>query len=138
MEDNIKLEMTLPKITDVELVAIAGLEKMGVFLGIPEEKISEARVAVIEAIINAFGHGGGDNPHVHVEIAMSREQLTILVRDHGKGFDPNDVQEPNIKEKIGSAYKRGWGLKLMESMSDDLIVESRPSGTKITIIKNLK
>ncbi len=62
MEDNIKLEMTLPKITDVELVAIAGLEKMGVFLGIPEEKISEARVAVIEAIINAFGHGGGRQP----------------------------------------------------------------------------
>jgi anti-sigma regulatory factor (Ser/Thr protein kinase) len=137
MEDNLKLEMKLPKITDVELIAVAGLEKMGVFLGIPDDKIGEARLVVIEAIINAFDHGGGDNPTVHVEFIMSREKLTILVTDQGKGFNPDDVEEPKIEDKLGSDYKRGWGLKLMESMSDDLIVESRESGTKITIIKNL-
>lgn len=137
MKDTLKLEMKLPKITDVELVAIVGLERMGVFLGIPDTKIGEAKVAVIEAIINAFEHGGNDNPNVHVEFIMSKEKLTILVTDWGKGFNPNDVKEPKIKDKIGSDYKRGWGLKLIESMSDDLIVESRPFGTKITIIKNL-
>jgi serine/threonine-protein kinase RsbW len=129
--------MILPKIPDVELVAVAGLEKMGVFFGIPDEKIREARIAVIEAIINGFDHGGGDAPTVHVEFIMSKEKLTILVTDQGKGFDPDDVEEPKITDKIGSEYKRGWGLKLMKSMSDDLIVESQPSGTKITIIKNL-
>ena len=137
MEDALTLEMKLPRITDIELVAIAGLEKMGVFLGIPDEKIGEARIAVIEAIINAFEHGGGDQPVVHVEFTMSKEKLTILVTDEGKGFNRDAVEEPKIENKIGSGHKRGWGLKLMESMSDDLIVESRPSGTRITIVKNL-
>jgi anti-sigma regulatory factor (Ser/Thr protein kinase) len=137
MEENLILEMKLPKISDIELVAVAGLEKMGVFFGIPEGKIGEAKVAVIEAIINAFEHGGGERANVHIEFIMSKEKLTILVTDEGKGFNPDEIEEPNIKDKIGSDYKRGWGLKLMESMSDDLIVESRESGTKITIIKNL-
>ena len=137
MNQNLKLEIELPKVPEIELVAIEGLERMGKHLGIPEDKIGEARLVVTEAIINALEHTGDANPSVNVEFEMTKEKLIILVADSGKGFNPDEVEEPDIKKKIEDRNKRGWGLKLMKSMSDDLIIESKPSGTKISIIKNL-
>jgi serine/threonine-protein kinase RsbW len=138
MDENIKLKMMLPKIPDIELVAIEGMDRMARHMGISEEKISEAHVLVTEAVINAFEHSGQKNPLVQVEFTMTQEKLTIFVRDFGKGFKPEDIEDPDIDKKLGSPHKRGWGLKLMESMSDDFKVDSNEKGTKITIIKNLQ
>jgi anti-sigma regulatory factor (Ser/Thr protein kinase) len=111
---------------------------MAKYIGITDEKIGEAHVLVTEAVINAFEHSGQKRPIVRVEFTMSPEKLVIFVRDYGKGFDPTAVEEPDIKKKLGSKHKRGWGLKLMESMSDDFMIESDEHGTKITITKNLQ
>jgi anti-sigma regulatory factor (Ser/Thr protein kinase) len=138
MDENIKLKITLPKIMNIELVAIEGLDHMAKYMGIPDDKIGEAHVLVTEAIINAFEHSGQKRPVVRVEFTMNQEKLIIFVRDYGKGFNPNDVEEPDIKKKMGSNHKRGWGLKLMESMSDDFQLESDENGTKITLTKNLQ
>ena len=78
------------------------------------------------------------NPKVRIEFTMTKETLVIFVRDYGKGFKPEDIEDPNIVEKLGAQNKRGWGLKLMRSMSDDLIIDSNSNGTKITITKHLK
>lgn len=137
MEDNIKLKMTLPDIPDIELVAVEGLDKMARHLGISDEKIGEARILVTEAIINAIEHSGKKNSEVDVEFTMSKKDLVIFVRDYGKGFKPETIEDPDIHKKMGSESKRGWGLKLMKSMSDDFLIESNDNGTKITLIKKL-
>lgn len=137
MKDAVSLKVSLPKIPDIELVAIEGLDRLAHHLGIAEEKIGEARVLVTEAIINALEHSGEKSPVVRVEFTMTKHDLIILVRDYGKGFQPSSVQDPSLRDKMESKSKRGWGLKLMKSMSDDFSIESGKHGTRITIKKLL-
>jgi anti-sigma regulatory factor (Ser/Thr protein kinase) len=137
MKDTVTMKMTLPSIPNIELVAIEGLERLAHHLGISDEKIGEAKILVTEAVINALEHTGEKNPTVRVEFTMTAKEIIIFVRDYGKGFEPASVEEPDIQSKIGATRKRGWGLKLMKSMSDDFHIQSNKNGTTITITKRL-
>jgi anti-sigma regulatory factor (Ser/Thr protein kinase) len=138
MTDAVTMKITLPKIPDIELVALEGLDRLARHLGIAEEKIGEARIIVTEAIINSLEHSGEKTPTVRVEFTMTTAELSVFVRDYGKGFEPSSVADPDIKDKLGSKNKRGWGLNLMKSLSDDFRIESGKNGTKITIKKLLR
>jgi anti-sigma regulatory factor (Ser/Thr protein kinase) len=137
MQGPVQLKMTLPKIPDIELVALEGLERLSRHLGIADEKIGEARIIVTEAIINAFEHGGEKNPAAQVEFTLTPKEVVIFVRDFGEGFEPSAVETPNIDAKLKASNKRGWGLNLMKSLSDDFHIESDSHGTRITIKKLL-
>jgi len=138
MPETITLHLTLPRIPDIELVAIEGLERLAKHLGIAEAKMGEAKIIVAEAVTNALEHAGDADPAVRVEFTMTTEEITIFVQDKGKGFDPASVEEPEVTAKLHSSYKRGWGLKLMKSLSDDFRIESGNQGTTIIIRKLLK
>jgi anti-sigma regulatory factor (Ser/Thr protein kinase) len=135
MNDSVALKMTLPKVPDIELVALAGLDHLAHHLGIPEESIGEAKLVVTEAIINGLEHTGDETPAVNVEFTMTTRELVVHVRDYGKGFDPSSVEDPELEKKLGTGHRRGWGLKVMRSLSDDFKIESGDTGTKITIKK---
>ncbi len=138
MDKRIKLEIKLPLVKDIELVALEGLELMGRHLEISENKIGEARILVTEGVINAIEHSENKSPFVDVHFIMNSDALVIIITDYGKGFNHTAVEDPDISKKLSSDNKRGWGLKLMKEMSDEFQIDSSEEGTKITLTKNLK
>lgn len=126
---------------DSELEACEYLDLFARKCGFSTETIDEMRLAFIEAIINAKEHAPKDMPDaekndIHVTLTHTGDNIEINIRDYGKGFDPSVVEKPDIRKKIKSSYKRGWGLMLMERLMDGAEITSMPpSGTLIHLVK---
>ena len=126
---------------DSELEACEYLDLFARKCGFSSETIDEMRLAFIEAIINAKEHAPKDMPEaekndIHVTLTHVDDNIEISIRDYGKGFDPSVVEKPDIRKKLKSSYKRGWGLMLMEKLMDGAEISSMPpTGTLIHLVK---
>ena len=132
---NPTVELTIPVLPDMELLATQTSAAVAKHMNLDEEKTAEINMALSEACINAFEHSGS-NSDIDIHFKISDDHLIIQVTDSGKGFDKSKVDIPNIEEKISSDHKRGWGLKLIEELMDTVQFESSEDGTTVTMTKN--
>ena len=65
------------------------------------------------------------------------ERLKIEITDNGVGFLPNEVEEPLIEEKLKASRKRGWGLKIIKGLMDEVQIESSGKGTTLSMSKSV-
>jgi serine/threonine-protein kinase RsbW len=94
------------------------------------------RLAIEEAIINAFKHGhAGLDPktpiHVHFEVTSSR--IFIAVEDQGSGFTPEDVPDPTLDENL--ERPSGRGLILMRAYMTRVDYNDRGNRVEMELIK---
>jgi serine/threonine-protein kinase RsbW len=77
--------------------------------GCVSEGVSDVEIALREALANAIIHGNHEDrrKHVHVTCSCEPEEVSIAVKDEGKGFDPNNLADPTAPENIGSIHGRG-------------------------------
>ena len=133
---NPTVELKLPIIENMELVATQTAEVVSKHMQLDNEKTSEISMALIEACINAFEHSKSKS-EIFIHFIISDESLTIKVIDKGKGFDSSKISIPNIDNKLGSdEKKRGWGIMLIKELMDSVNYESNEEGTTLTMIKN--
>ena len=83
---NPTVELKLPIIENMELVATQTAEVVSKHMQLDNEKTSEISMALIEACINAFEHSKSKS-EIFIHFIISDENLTIKVIDKGKGFD---------------------------------------------------
>ena len=129
------VELTIPVMPDMELLATQTSAAVAKHMNLDEEKTAEINMALSEACINAFEHSESKS-EIEIHFKISDDRLIIQVTDSGKGFDKSKVDIPNIEEKISSEYKRGWGLKLIEELMDKVKFDSSEDGTTVTMTKN--
>jgi anti-sigma regulatory factor (Ser/Thr protein kinase) len=67
---------------------------------------SDVEIALREALANAIIHGNHENPrkHVHVRCRCNPDELSIAVKDEGRGFDIDKMADPTVPESIGSVH----------------------------------
>ena len=130
------VELKLPILQNMELVATQTAEVVAKHMQLGDEKSGEISMALIEACINAFEHSQ-TNSEVFIHFLISENKLTIKVTDKGTGFDTGSVDIPSIESKLNTGErKRGWGVMLIKELMDSVSFESDHTGTTVTMVKN--
>ena len=84
---------------------------------------SDVEIALREALVNAIIHGNHESPrkHVHFRFRCNPDEVSIAVKDEGRGFDTNEMPDPTASENIGSVH--GRGIYLMKAFMDEVRFE---------------
>ncbi|HEV8268106.1 MAG TPA: ATP-binding protein [Thermoanaerobaculia bacterium] len=136
-----EVHLTIPVAPEMEIVATAVVSALGEWMKMQHDKIDEVKLAVVEACINAFEHSGTPDHKVEFSFRVAgngtdaESCLEVGVSDAGHGFDPGTRVEPQIAAKLKSPKKRGWGIKIIETLMDDVRIESGANGTTIVMKK---
>ncbi len=105
--------------------------------GCASEKLSDIEIAAFEALGNAVIHGNGRDANKRVHISCHCEpgkEMSIVIRDEGRGFDPDRVPDPTAAENLQSEH--GRGILLMKTFMDDVHYEA--GGTEVHMSKKLE
>jgi serine/threonine-protein kinase RsbW len=133
-----EVELALPMVPEVEIEASRTATVIADSIGMSPDRIDEVRMAVVEACINALEHSHAPDLEVYVTFQVLSEKLRIMVRDNGVGFSPDEQEEPTMAGKLKSARKRGWGLKIIRGLMDEVEIHSGPEGTTVVMSKKLR
>ena len=119
----VELERSLPS----EVAAISPfVDKLMLLIrkcGCVSEGENDIEIALREALANAIIHGNHEDPrkHIYVRCCCKPDEVSIAVKDEGRGFDINKVTDPTTPENIGSTH--GRGIYLMKELMDDVRFE---------------
>jgi serine/threonine-protein kinase RsbW len=141
MSEGVLREVTLalPMVPEMEIEASKTATAIAESIRMSPDRIDEVRMAVVEACINALEHSQASDREVFVTFQVvgetDPEKLRILVHDNGVGFAPDTVEEPTMESKIKAMRKRGWGLKIIRGLMDEVEIRSGDEGTTVVMSK---
>jgi serine/threonine-protein kinase RsbW len=132
-----EVTLALPMVPDMEIEASKTATAIAESMRMTPDRIDEVRMAVVEACINALEHSRAKDREIYVtfQVLGDAEKLRILVRDTGVGFSPGEIEEPSIDAKIKAINKRGWGLKIIRGLMDEVEIHSGSEGTTVVMSK---
>ena len=109
--------------------------------GLNEADVYAVELAVDEACSNIIEHAYGEENVGEIQCTCqeSRWALTIMLRAHGKPFDPTSIPQPDLSLPIERLKPGGAGLFLMRKMMDQVTFEfNSESGNTLTMTKRKK
>jgi serine/threonine-protein kinase RsbW len=99
-----------------------------------DEKLHNLLLSITEATTNAIIHANksDQNKMVKIEVIDSDDQLKIIVKDEGIGFNPGKVPNPTNPENL--LKDSGRGIYLMRIYMDEVRYNITPDGTETILI----
>jgi serine/threonine-protein kinase RsbW len=85
---------------------------------------ADIEMALHEALANAVIHGNGENSCKRIYVACRcylDGEVSITVRDEGRGFDSSKVLDPTFLENL--LFTHGRGIYLMKTLMDEVSFE---------------
>lgn len=99
-------------------------------VGFDDEDVGKIELACDEACTNVIKHAYSldrkNDQSLDIAIKLDYQKLTLVVTDHGKGFNPNSIKMPNMKEYLAELKVGGLGIYLMKTLMDEVDYEIKP------------
>ena len=125
-------EMVIPMGTDTELIAAHTVEQIARRIKFRPEAINQIKLALVEACINAAEHSLSPDRKIYQRFRVEDDRLVVTVAS--RGVVPATANGQN--GEAGS--RRGWGLKLIKSLMDEVEFERVDDGTQLRMTKYLR
>lgn len=132
LESN-EYEMVVPMGEDTELIAAQTVEEIAKRHHFAPKAINQIKTALVEACINAAEHSLSPDRKIYQKFAVEDDKIIITVSN--RGLRLADKKATEIAPDEG---RRGWGLKLMKNLMDEVKIERTDDGTRISMTKYLK
>ncbi len=108
-------------------------------IGMDDSEVYAVQLAVDEACSNIIEHayGGQNRGEIECSCAVNGEKLTVILRDHGKPFDPASIAAPDLSSGLKERQVGGLGLFLMRHLMDEVHFEAQgEAGNVLTMVKH--
>lgn len=126
-------EFVLPMDQDAELIATRAIEDIAKRHAVESKTVNQIKTALVEAYINASEHSLSPDRKIYQKIRIDDDKIEITISNRGLR-----LEDKNSKVVEFEQGRRGWGLKLMRQLMDEVRVETVDDGTRISMTKYLK
>jgi serine/threonine-protein kinase RsbW len=127
-------EMVVPMGDDTEMIAAHAVEEIARRHHFKPAAINQIKTALVEACINAAEHSLSPDRKVYQKFSVTSDKIVVTISNRGVQVPLNKkngvVEEP-------ADGRRGWGLKLMRKLMDEVTFEQVDDGTRISMTKYL-
>ena len=144
-EDN-EVELIIPMGADYELLAATTAEQLARRLRFRPEAINQIKTAIVEACINASEHSLSPDRKIYQRFRVEDDKLVITIASrgivplniHGNNDHPNVEQVLEDETGDPAEQRRGWGIKLIKTLMDEVEFERVDEGTSLRMTKYLR
>ncbi len=134
-----EVELVIPMGADFELLAANTVEQIARRLHFTLEATNQIKTAIVEACINASEHSLSPDRKIYQRFLVEDDKLVITIGS--RGLVPTNLSAPDREQQAREAEKdqrRGWGLKLIRTLMDEVDFERVDEGTSLRMTKYLR
>jgi serine/threonine-protein kinase RsbW len=130
--------VVVPMGEDNELIAANTAEQIAKRLTFRPEAINQIKTAIVEACINAAEHSFSPDRKIYQRFRVESDRLVITISS--RGIVPANLNGANSgsEPKEAAEERRGWGLKLIRTLMDEVEFERVDDGTSLRMTKYLR
>jgi serine/threonine-protein kinase RsbW len=130
--------VVVPMGEDNELIAASTAEQIAKRLTFRPEAINQIKTAIVEACINASEHSFSPDRKIYQRFRVESDRLVVTISS--RGVVPTNLNGASGRSETNEAAeeRRGWGLKLIRTLMDEVEFERVDDGTSLRMTKYLR
>lgn len=128
-------EVVVPMGDESEMIAAHTLEEIARRHNVSAKAINQIKTALLEASINAAEHSLSPDRRIHQKFRVEDDRITITISNRGLRLADRKPPEEAAPTAEAGSERRGWGLKLIERLMDEVRIEQTDDGTSISMTK---